>query len=472
MPDMADPSSHPSQLSLEPTDSFLDSWKLSSPTLTSVYIAVMTTLFSYHLTAILFDLLQGFNRRNETTASAMQSRLLATVPAPLDLLSAVFREDSIDRTRFPNLPNGNLPRNNANVSIFKLASLCLLVISSPISHISAIMFTVEYRQVIPMERTTFRGAGLGFGSNLSNDEVMQFGRCASPELKVPPHHKSLIEFFSCRSRTDHHEQRASTGSIATVEVELHNDGSVVIREISPVVGKTSFSTVSVTEKINATVATTSGTRRITHAFTVESAKQLLQVGISAYNFSSDIVTVEKAQEFTLNGFPLVSQRAIRRNGGSLDVRFFAPFRAMHRRVKLIPNQDMKILSKGDTFEKALNLPVLERRRRVLNEAPLGLAVAVLFCIRVFLKFVLRNNVEAGMASALRSFVGGPLLWTDNEVTYNHTCSIGKDVVHGIAQPYLREVEELGDSVIDRPETELKSSLDQCETPSTSSVSWD
>lgn len=140
--------------------------EFASPILNTLSLAVLTTLISYQVTALITDLLLGTKQRGNTDVPALQTALLVRQATPLAVFTNLLRQDRLTRLYFrPDLPaSTRIARDPARVSPIVSFRLLLLLAAAPLINVLSIVLTLESSHDLSFEEAGAGGFALGVAS--------------------------------------------------------------------------------------------------------------------------------------------------------------------------------------------------------------------------------------------------------------------------------------------------------------------
>lgn len=175
--------------------------EFTSTALTALTLALLATLISYQVTALMSDLVLGWKPRNVARIHTFQSLLLSRKGSPIAILNALFRSDFLTRFYF----QGNLParavitRDHERIRPKAVFLLLTLLVSAPLVNILVVVMTIE-----DTEDLTFAEAGfpnVSFG--IWNEEGPQIRLqpysevCSFVPVDYHPQDTALSRFLLC-----------------------------------------------------------------------------------------------------------------------------------------------------------------------------------------------------------------------------------------------------------------------------------
>lgn len=183
--------------------------------LNTLMIAIIATVLSYQLTAVIYDIVLGTKKKNLTPIHAFQTLLLVRGRALVAVLSNVLGRDWLTRLfyRQETPEDTKTSRTQQQISISVFMRLSLLLIAAPVANILSISLTLESSRDLTFAGAHMKGVAFGVNSDLSIVETEQANeRCERAVIDLNPADELHTEFLICspimfeESRWEHNGQ--------------------------------------------------------------------------------------------------------------------------------------------------------------------------------------------------------------------------------------------------------------------------
>lgn len=196
-------------ITYEAIESPLMAWRAGDPILHSLLVAFVTTVLSYQLTAIVFDLLVGFKPAGRALVTDLTTVILAQEPSLLSAAANMFQNVTLWRWRYKS-QRLDIPAMESQKAVITLPvrlKFCILFCIAPILHLLAVVVSFETDSVMAFEDVKFGGIALGFNPNQSLDFTRESTECVRYRVGHTNHEVVTASFHFCSVALD------ATGSI-------------------------------------------------------------------------------------------------------------------------------------------------------------------------------------------------------------------------------------------------------------------
>lgn len=395
-------------------ESDLNSWHLDSFLLNALLIATLTTVLSYQVTAIIFDLFLGLKPRGEAKASSLHTILLTDESSPLSVAAAIFRKDALDRARFHRdiPPTTAIAREDSPISKKAVLTLIILLITAPLVNLLSVILTLEYDKRITFEAASFGGLALSITKDNTSVSKSPFaGSCRRVRAQFSELGEDYAEFFDCLESKS--------------RIQVLNNAS----ESALTVRTTQFGVVHLIASYKDTVDTTpiqkaadmlSGhvVYRLNQDVDVEGAKRLIAETRSKIESTCHKVDPQELQRVERADFKVM------KNSNLIDVSH--PIKCLNLTLEEMLVMEalfdhMVTLSNTSIFQStdvsqlpllpthtaappkwndARNLTLMTRRRSYMSPAILCISVAVVLVARVLVEIFTNNDIYDALEDIL------------------------------------------------------------------------
>lgn len=414
----------------------LQSWRPSLQVINAFFIAALTTIFSYQLTASISDIALGWKDRCKATATNFQVKLLANEFSVLAILTALLRYDFLDRLRFRRIisKETQIDRIRSPIQWKTTVKLFLLLLIPQIVNLLAVVLTIERDEFFSFADAKFNGISLGInddGSTIRSSGGWRTCMKLDFQTRVPDAH-NVADFFTCfivscdYEGGDDFQRREldlSLWSTPQGEISIYVNGDITD-------GTSFYEYYGMSA--HGVVMSNGRTFRVKQSLNTDEAVFLFKMAqdIIAENCTSPIPEPDVKSE---NGVIKVSQTipcgflSFKRVIDGTDV--------VYRRLTFIETGEFLVANEEEFFAQASanasfasgeDIPLMVVRSSLLNSGALVVSVAVAVILRVLLKFALRNDIDYGIESSLKAALGLPsyssLIYSDLKVKYDAGCS--------------------------------------------------
>lgn len=463
------------------TESVFGMWRPKSEILHALLVSALTTLLSFQVTDIMFDIFFGLKPHGRSKASNMQILRLARRNSPLAIFRNVFpyaenwnalvspqnqrhhEKQYVTDMHSDTSSSDNHPPTRLHSS--RLFKLIFIVMVAPLANVMAISLTLERDSFLTFKEAEFGGLAMGLrpepepGTGQTTENEVH--NCRLVPVKTSEGEDALIKFFECFGRPvarslDFDNQAAvfvSKVTANTVAIEIY--GGIVGVAMS----KSMMMSASTPDKKNTTVYF------LKSNFSRNDAKELVNYGMellapyckesisrasgfqgfpdgidesgryrAEFQFYKDILcpglSVKKKDEIPDDSWREVAMKMTSRigtkNSEKLEVAQAGKIR--DETIKFddgeFTAEDAEALDK--LYQVTDNLVFLKRRRSYASDLALCVLVASVLVVRIVTWLVTRNDVKKGIELVVRSGLGlsccdSLLCCTDVIVNY------GKDV---------------------------------------------
>lgn len=416
----------------------LNEWRLfSSKPPNLIFSAAITTVLTYQLTALFLDLIFARRHPANTPSSDMHIKLISDEYSPISFVVAVFHLDFLDLRSlllqpFERDPINRAPLRTRTCVLFKLF---LVLIAAPIFNLICVVFTLEIDQTISFANADFGGFRLGVNQNLSSlSRPTKLGLCPAlyTSLREDVHPIATVYICSNFSRQasdgpydpSKGDDRVSVSVLANGAIEFltesqaqQGDGNLVSKVITR-------------HQTFATISSEGQQFRVATQMDVQVVHSLLMLARNILESQCKSSLASTAME------TLVSKRIVKTSQGftcNETVRNPSSTRMMTDRlddvITLVDAPDIKVVQKDDSepgrSEKSASvmtrndIPFLKRRRSIISQGSLCVALGLVLLLRFFLLLFIFNDVENEIEDVLKRFVG--ISWCDSLLL--HTASV-------------------------------------------------
>lgn len=395
----------------------------------SVFIAVITTLLSYQLSAAFFDIFLGRRRYLPATAPDIHIQLLSYEPYLLSVLSALLRIDSLDRARLRcNIPGDfELPRVKESIPKRIFCKCLLLLLAAPLFNFISVSFTVERDRTYSFDDAGFGGIALGYNhdSSLVSFRESAVKRCRILSWNSEEPISPVASFWICRTRrvTGVRDlggnERVGGGSLLITLSTTAQGGIVFLAEgKEPSLDKMYY----VETEMISLIRTDNNLWRLAQRFDDEDGKRIL-------------ISVRKRLESrycngtltTGNTYPTMTTPYLKYseyfNCEPSWVKIFDPAGTFylegitkHLIDKLTLVNDKEVLVADDNsldrnfsgravFKNGGNLPLLKHRRSVMSSGTIIIMILFVCLFRLSLGIFVKNGAEEAIENMISLFGG-------------------------------------------------------------------
>lgn len=189
------------RLSYPPPSTSWQQAELPSTALTALVVAILTTIISYQLTALLLDVVLGCKPRNVARVHTFQTLLLSRKASPLALLNAIFRKDHLTRRYFQNnLPEREvISREDKPVRLPALVLLFSLLVAAPVVNIISVILIIEQERPVSFAQANFGAWNLGIGNGDVWDVERQSEHCWEMPIEYDDQDKRDAQIGYCEN---------------------------------------------------------------------------------------------------------------------------------------------------------------------------------------------------------------------------------------------------------------------------------
>lgn len=200
------------------------SWQPSNQALNSFLIAILATILSYQLAAIVFDLFLGVKPPGQTTASDVSILLLCEDGSIFNLLANLHLSRVVSHLKFHGFRSTTRylrschtyhdQNNDINFGSSRTACYCLrkhnhcstavlpkltiLLAAAPFANLLALLLTADVDRTLNFKDVNFGGLAFGLNPNLSVSNVhMQVAICSEYATTLSDSDISLVAFYYC-----------------------------------------------------------------------------------------------------------------------------------------------------------------------------------------------------------------------------------------------------------------------------------
>lgn len=206
-------------------NSSLQTWQPSNQNLNIFFIAILSTVLSYQLAAVIFDLFLGLKPAGQTRASDALALLLSEDSSLFNLL-ANFRisrrlaywkfHGNRRRTnhqcpRHAHCPQNEDVKNKSHCGPFRNVShsshrstkaflkLVILSAAAPSANLLALLLTTDVDRKLSFNDVSFGGLAFGLNSNLTGaDKPSELAMCSEVATTLSHFETSLVSFYLCK----------------------------------------------------------------------------------------------------------------------------------------------------------------------------------------------------------------------------------------------------------------------------------
>lgn len=177
------------------------SWRPSSPIMSTLLIALLTTTIAYQGKAIFFDLILGLKRRGSLLIRDLHIFVLSSESSALAVLDALLRNDWLTRRRL----RGDVPtdttiaREHTRIPFFTASKLLFLLLIGPVVNIVAISLTIETERDYSIRDAQLGALTLGVNEDLSSVTLRDDSQyCSQVAIDFAQGEQPLSRFYLCR----------------------------------------------------------------------------------------------------------------------------------------------------------------------------------------------------------------------------------------------------------------------------------
>lgn len=196
-------------------NSTLQTWQTSNQALNTFLIAILSTVLSYQLAAIVFDLFLGLKPPCQTTASDVAILLLCEDCSTINLLANLHIFPTLScwkfhgfRSRIKNRcpcyahctqkNRSKLSRNSSRRSTKILLKLSILLAAAPLANLLALLLTADTDRKLTFNDVGFGGLAFGLNSNFSvANAQLKIAICNEYAMALSDLETSVAEFYYC-----------------------------------------------------------------------------------------------------------------------------------------------------------------------------------------------------------------------------------------------------------------------------------
>eukprot|EP00177_Eucheuma_denticulatum_P004460 GFKZ01008100.1.p1 GENE.GFKZ01008100.1~~GFKZ01008100.1.p1 ORF type:complete len:458 (+),score=45.41 GFKZ01008100.1:327-1700(+) len=418
----------------------LSNYQPPSEVLNAFLVAMLTTILTYQLAAIIFDILLGLKAPGQTTASDMSTLILTEDSSLLSIMASLNISRTITRWKFYGVRSSSdiechASRHRIRISYKALFKFFVLLIAAPFASTLSVFLTIE--RDIPLTFADVRFGGIAFGLNENLSTPIQGDTtqtCVTYDTTLSRLEVPLAEFSACftaslvKSLTANESDvavfRMSHGPIAESRVARVPQDAILVE-----VDKPPF-LISVV--MFADLRTPEGVFRVKEAVNLEFARALFENGvlelarICLYNVTRPLNITETREGEESWSFEWEMDRC---SAGQDKIGKFLDIHMV--RFTLIDSPEFNVL-KIDTGESLQgdDQLFLERRRSFATFAVLGITTLVVVAIRIIIRIFTNNDVHLGievvLKDALRINRCDSMLQNNRQVDYSAQVYEGLD----------------------------------------------
>lgn len=169
------------------------------PLLNTFALALVSTIISYQLTSIVFDLFLGCKARASCRIQTIHTMLLIRKSSPLELLANTIREDILTKLVFKRVIRreamAEISRDDASVSLPVLSRLFIMLAIAPMMNVLSVFLTMDQRETImTFEDVGFTGVALDIDPKLINSSKISSEGSQVYPIDFQPGDSSAVEF--------------------------------------------------------------------------------------------------------------------------------------------------------------------------------------------------------------------------------------------------------------------------------------
>lgn len=193
------------------------------PLFNTFAIAFLSTIISYQLAAVFFDLFIGIKPHHTCKVHTLHTLLLVRKSSPLEVLSSILRVDCISKRLFKRVVRSNdsepIARDAASVSFPVTSRLLVMLAIAPLTNILSVFLTLDQKEVVKSFRDVhFGGMGLGFDPALINSTVSLKKESSDIyPINLQPGDWSAVEFSTFTYKTPMLDNEDHSSGIAINE---------------------------------------------------------------------------------------------------------------------------------------------------------------------------------------------------------------------------------------------------------------
>lgn len=196
----------------------------------SLVTSILVTAISYQVTSILFSVVLGLKKRDETKLKNFGIVLLARyLSSPLALMNSILRMDWLTRLYYyGDIPSDTrISRDPARVKVRTVISLIFLVVATPIFDTLLVALSLSRSSGVTFEEAGFRGVQLGVNEQLNVVETIPYlSLCRSAMFEERPGDVLRAVFQLCDTPILEKEENSSTSGF---EISLESQVHVFVR---------------------------------------------------------------------------------------------------------------------------------------------------------------------------------------------------------------------------------------------------
>lgn len=427
-------------------DSTFSNYQPPNELLNEFLVAMLTTVLTYQLAAIIFDVLLGFKTPGQATASDISTLILTEDSSLLSIMASLNISRTITRWKFHGFRSSrntecHANHRNARISFAVLVKFFILLVAAPFASTLSVFLTIERDIPLTFADVGFGGIAFGLREDLSTPIVGNTSQtCVTFNTRLGRLESPLTEFSTCflasivvqikndTKRTKGGVFRMSHGPAAESRVtRVPQDAVLVEFERPPDL---------VTVVMHADLRTPQGVYRLKENIDLNYARALFQNGVvelAATCFRPElgqgplniIETLEDEQSWSFE-WEIEDCVYVRS-----DV---AQFLDVHMaKFTLIDSPEFNILNLSSReAEKGDDQLFLTRRRSFATFPVLSITTLVAVAIRIIIRIFTNNDVHLGIEVVLKDALR--INRCDSMLQNNRQVDYSAQVYEGLGDP--------------------------------------
>lgn len=248
-------------------------WQATNPVTHALLTAVLTTILSYQLTGVIFDLCLGLKAAGSVTVRSLFTQLLVDESSPLAVAAALFRSPTLAKWYFHGFrevcPNHIAVRDcRPNRFPAIMPKVLLLLLVAPIANVISVALSLEHVRVVTFKEASFGGVEIGVRPLEKDGLSMQIlmPGCIRYNQRLGRTETPSSQFLLCSNT----EFRVSENQASTIRVTVDTAGQIKLTISAP--------GFTVEQSVTMELAVDSFVYRLKSGITEQQAKSILQTG--------------------------------------------------------------------------------------------------------------------------------------------------------------------------------------------------
>lgn len=434
------------------------SWSPSNPVLHALLLAAVTTILSYQVTALFFDVLLGYKKSGQVSVSDLITMRLAEDANPLAIFANMLRNRRAMRFRMHRLNGLCLegserstvePAHHQRARPTVVTKFIVLVIVAPLANLTTVILGLERDSDLSFRQANFGGIALGIGRVQDRPpirELVMTHSCRLHSMKLRRGESPLTDFFTCRhySSNNHTFEDGSKG-VLRLSRNLHREGM----PFESILAQASAKLVEEEDAVYADLQSGGKAYRLRPLLSSADGEVLFKAGMGHLLRRCDCSTgplrvVEGSNSagwsISQNITCATCEQVIVTEAVQLMTRDITLVESDRFDVFELPNEVLlgEVASSAE-FSRGFDLLLLRRRQGIVTFTEVCLAALVVVMLRIVLRMFVCNDVHIAVELLLKQRLDVPCC--DSLLQRNRRLYFGGEVVRACEERKDRKGEQ-------------------------------